>query len=341
MMKQNRTSDRFDERDTIFSRMSLIPGTDRYKEYYSRYPEREEHDCHLRSPKKGVFSGKEPEVSTVQSLFSFIKQLRDLVSGKPNSVKSEFPPEQNTKEVEQLARSLGAADFGISFSRKEFFYSVRGRGKNYGKTVTGILPNTIVMAFEMDREKTASAPSVTETAEVARVYLEAAKTAIALRHFIDMHGYRAVAHIDGESKLVMPPLGEAAGIGAIGRHGLLVHPKLGSRIRLSAVTTDMPLVISPASSFRIKQFCDDCRACADYCPKQAVPSGKSRGEDGWGQVNHEACYEGWRDFGSDCGVCLAVCPFSGSGKGDSKKNQPGAEGFLKGLMYSGRKNGKR
>ncbi|RKX78985.1 MAG: hypothetical protein DRZ90_09340 [Spirochaetes bacterium] len=39
--------------------------------------------------------------------------------------------------------------------------------------------------------------------------------------------------------MVLPPSAAAAGLGEIGRHGLLVTKNYGSRVRISAVTTNL------------------------------------------------------------------------------------------------------
>ncbi|MFP4383692.1 MAG: hypothetical protein ACLFSE_06570 [Spirochaetia bacterium] len=329
-MKKNTPPPRYDERNTIFSRMNLAPGTERYRNYYSANPEKEGIDQNLRKPRDGVFSRKEPENTAVAALFGFISRLRKLVQPEQSGKKLKAEPDAAFRELKDLALTLGAADFGVCRSREEFFYSVRGRGEHYGEKVENTNPYTVVLLWEMDQAKTAQAPSITETAEVARVYLEAAKGALAVAEFLSRRGYRAKAHIDGESEIVMPPAAQSAGLGAIGRHGLLVHPVLGSRVRLSAVTTDMPLRLSPPSLFNIRKFCDTCRACSRMCPKKAIPGGIADENGYWGRVDHEACYEGWREFGSDCGVCLAVCPFSG--KKRKQEASPGTPGFLKNYM---------
>ena len=342
---------RYDERDTIFSRMLLKPGTDRYRDYYRSRPELEEIDARLRDAPPGVFSDREPENTEIASLFGVIARLRPLVRGPAaagivdsgskfrRGIPRQLPGIIGA--VRDFAFSLGAADFGIAPSDPAFFYSVRGRGERYGRPVETVLPVTIVLAFEMDREMTAAAPSITETVEAARAYLDAAVCALAVREFLGQLGCRAAAHIDGESELVLPPAAAAAGIGAIGRHGLAVHPEYGSRVRFSAVTTDLPLSPSPAqssgtSSFNLVDFCEKCGACADFCPKGSIPSGPAdRSRSRLWQVDHESCYEGWKEFGSDCGVCLAVCPFSRTGKGGITAPGPGSPEFLKSFMYGG------
>ncbi|MBI1988109.1 MAG: hypothetical protein HYS70_07175 [Nitrospinae bacterium] len=40
--------ERFDERDNVFARSALKPGSPEYQAYYARYPEREKPDSHCR-----------------------------------------------------------------------------------------------------------------------------------------------------------------------------------------------------------------------------------------------------------------------------------------------------
>ncbi|MFC2082223.1 4Fe-4S dicluster domain-containing protein, partial [Bacteroidota bacterium] len=93
----------------------------------------------------------------------------------------------------------------------------------------------------------------------------------------------------------------------------LMTPKSGPRTRISVVTTDIPLLIDePVSDHTIIDFCKKCVKCAEVCPSQAIPTDFEE-KDGkikrW-QINQEACYTFWCKAGTDCGRCLAVCPYS-------------------------------
>jgi len=58
-----------------------------------------------------------------------------------------------------------------------------------------------------------------------------------------------------------------AGLGALGRHNLVVHPRLGSRVIFSAVLTDLDL---PSDRPLDSHPCNDCGLCVENCPGRAL-----------------------------------------------------------------------
>jgi epoxyqueuosine reductase QueG len=118
--------------------------------------------------------------------------------------------------------------------------------------------------------------------------------------------------MDGNYLLVLPLAAKAAGLGDIGRHGLLITEKYGSRIRLGAVTTNMPLSTDKPSAFSVTEFCRICGKCSKTCPAKAISSEERTEINGvmrW-QIIQEECYRKWRVLGTDCGICISTCPFS-------------------------------
>jgi len=59
----------------------------------------------------------------------------------------------------------------------------------------------------------------------------------------------------------------AAGLGNFGRHNLVIHPKIGSRVVFTAVMTNLEL--SSDSPFTEK-LCTDCNICIENCPAHAL-----------------------------------------------------------------------
>lgn len=62
-------------------------------------------------------------------------------------------------------------------------------------------------------------------------------------------------------------LAQKAGLGWIGKHSNLIHPKTGSWFFLGEIYTDLPLPVAASS---IDNHCGTCTACMDCCPTQAI-----------------------------------------------------------------------
>jgi len=59
----------------------------------------------------------------------------------------------------------------------------------------------------------------------------------------------------------------AAGLGNFGRHNLVIHPKIGSRVVFTAVITNFDLTSdSPVT----EKLCTDCNICVENCPAHAL-----------------------------------------------------------------------
>jgi len=171
----------------------------------------------------------------------------------------------------------------------------------------------IALTVEMDKTMIDRAPAGPTLMESAQQYLEAGAIAVQLAELCRRLGWPARAHVDANYRVVCPPVARDAGLGEIGRMGLLMTPEMGPRVRLAVVTTDLPLVASSPRRYpAMLDFCRICRKCADVCPAQAIPSDDPQPVDGarrW-RIDQEACFTYWCQSGTDCARCVKVCPFS-------------------------------
>lgn len=324
-----------DERDTIFSRMNLEIGSPEYREYYRVHPDREETDRSFREAPPGTFADRTEEIGFVDSVFSLIASWRRGVRGPAADRYLPLDREEAGSLVQNAAEGLGATLVGIAAVDEKWTYQWRGRGEHYGERVENIGSFAVVTAVEMSEAEIMAAPAPRQSVAVVKAYLEAAKIALALAAYIRSLGYEATAHIDGESEIVMPPAAVAAGLGQIGRHGLVVNRRYGSRLRFSAVTTHLALPADrpeEAADGGLTNFCARCGRCAALCPVGAIPDGPATEEAAvrpFPPTDPDACYGAWKRFGTDCGVCLAACPVG--------RKDPSDEGSdrLKRFMYRG------
>jgi reductive dehalogenase len=308
---------RFDERDIMFSRAELKPDTERFESYYSLRPENREPDDEFRLEpgllKPGTLHYDPVIFSAARATFTTVKQFQPIVDGEPAADRFDVAPDRITGFVRGWTEQLGAVATGVTELRDYHMYTVAGRGADYGLPVE--LPHKYAIAFtvEMEKEMVDAAPGGATVMESAQQYLHAGTIATQLAELIRRLGYPARAHIDGNYRVVCPLVARDAGLGEIGRMGLLMTPKLGPRVRIGVVTTDMPLVTSERRYDATKiDFCRICKKCAEVCPSKSIPFGDRELHDGvarW-RINQETCYTYWCVAGTDCARCMRVCPYS-------------------------------
>jgi ferredoxin len=309
---------RVDERDTIFARFELQENTNNYSAYYSLRSEYKAIDDEIRKSADILtpeHMKKEPVLfSLTAAEDDYLKHHLDLVTGEVNSDKIELSPFDNTRTIKKIVEYLGGISCGVCELDQNYVYSHVGRGPEpYGKEIDLKHKYAIVFAVEMDLDMIAASPKAPVIVETGKRYLEIAKISVIVADLIRRMGYEARAHIAGSNyQAMLPPLGWRAGLGEIGRIGILITEKYGPRIRLGLITTELPLTPDTSKNFGVQDFCKKCRKCASNCPAQAIPYGEKTEENGvlkW-VLNREACYRFWRKAGTDCAMCLYVCPYS-------------------------------
>jgi len=325
-------ADRVDERDTMFARMAREPGTREYEDYYARRPEYRDTDDRLRAlPPLLAEGGRfyDPDVCAEASrLFAAIDKIhvdgvlvqdwkRRLEDARATGPQTGGPTATTAAAtataLKEMARQMGAVDAGCATVDPAFVYTHKGRfAKDYGAPVPLDCPSAIVFLVEMDYDEMQRAPRAEVLRESARQYLRAARIGKTVEAVLASAGWRARAQYDAHYDVMLVPLAIAAGLGELGRNNLLVAHRFGSRVRIGAVTTDCPLDGDGPVSIGVDRFCEICRKCASNCPSRALEAGSKQEVRGVGKwpTGVERCYGYWRAVGTDCGVCMAVCPFS-------------------------------
>ena len=309
---------RVDERDTIFARFELEKQKTNYKSYYNRKPEYQAIDDEIRTLPDILtpeHTKKDPVLFTLAAAEDhYLKQHLELVSGNINPDKMEMSPFDNTRKIKKIIHYLGADICGVCELDQYYVYSNVGRGPEpYGSEVVLKHKYAIVFGIEMDFDMIATSPKPPVIVETEKKYVEIAKISVMAADYIRRLGYEARAHIAGSNyQAILPPLGWRAGLGEIGRIGILITEKFGPRVRLGLITTNLPLSPDSSRAFGVQDFCKMCKKCANNCPGQAIPYDDKTEENGvmkW-VLNREACYRFWRKAGTDCAMCLFVCPYS-------------------------------
>jgi len=306
-----------DERNIMFSRIELKKDSPNYQDFYSKNPDKLPIDKKIRN-NHGLLNEKSTSYSpamfsSAHASFFAVDAFKSKIVGEISSNKINYNPQEISTYIKNWTKKLGALDIGITELQEYHKYSYRGRTGNYGNKVSLNHKYAIVFTVEMDYFALKTGPYAPSVMESAQQYLEAGVIAIQLAEFIRKLGHPAKAHIDGNYDVVCPLVAKDAGLGEIGRMGLLITPKLGPRVRIAVVTTDIPLVTNTRSfTPTVTDFCNNCKKCAVVCPSSAISFNDRdsiNGVNRW-QINQEACYNFWTITGTDCGKCVSVCPYS-------------------------------
>jgi len=116
------------------------------------------------------------------------------------------------------------------------------------------------------------------------------------------------------------PLAIDAGLGELGRNGLLITPEYGPCVRICKVFTDLPLEADKPREIGIANFCRRCNLCAEACEVEAIqkepePSyrvlcpSNNPGVLKWA-VDVDKCFSFWIENGMDCSTCISACPLA-------------------------------
>jgi reductive dehalogenase len=320
---------RFDEREQVFARnRSLPPGSGQYHEFYAYHRDWEQPDVERRA--KGSVLGipgaidrpfEGPNMAAMNAAFAvppyFGREESTHPKAAPGMRRITLSPDEATLRVKGWTRHLGADLVGVAPLNPLWVYSHRGEifydnWRQWGESIVVEHPYAVVFATEMDWRMVTAAPHSPSVVESAVNYAKGAMIATQLAAYIVNLGYSATANHSRHYDLLMVPLAVDAGLGELGRFGYLITREFGPRVRLFAVSTDLPLVADKPVDIGVADFCRRCKKCASCCPSQSIPDGEPRADDGilrW-KLNAETCFAYWAKTGTDCNVCMRVCPWS-------------------------------
>jgi epoxyqueuosine reductase len=320
---------RFDEADHVYSRVDrgevipqeMVPQGDSSRsavhQLFNYDPDRKNKHGYSRTDYALRWSGR-----TIDYVARRTQYGRENPP-KPPPVKIDSA-ERMTDLIKKTGRWFGADLVGVArldrtwvFSRLGDHSVQLGLGGKVGDPIE--LPeyftNVIVIATEMSYEHVQRSPAMDSSADLG--YSRMGFVASSLARFIQELGYHAMP--SGNDTALTIPMAVDAGLGELGRNGMLITEKYGPRVRLCKVFTDLPLVHDAPVDLGVQAYCEVCEKCAEFCPGQALKYGERTAEHNnisnssgllkW-PVNAEKCVTFWAKQRCHCSTCIRVCPYN-------------------------------
>lgn len=243
-------------------------------------------------------------------------------------------PEENLRTITNVVRFFGGAEVGVvelTEKTKKLIYAKNSRGKPYVFEDADeayedadklVIPNkckyVIVWTLLQPSGLTYTQPAGANASGLS--YTRMYKAAAEMHAFLHAMGFQ---HVDGTGGNLSPsnPFGALSGVGEHSRACMnLTSWKYGNTIRgMNRIITDMPLAPTRPTDAGVFRFCQSCGICAEACPYEAMPLGKSRWDSEWDDENQMHNYIGGFDgFRLSllrcprCRACQAACVFNGS-----------------------------
>jgi hypothetical protein len=242
--------------------------------------------------------------------------------GGPDETLGSLPPHPvddprlASEQVKDTARAYGADLVGVCALDQCWLYARRADGSPL--EVPQGVDRAVVMAVHMDAAGIAHSPDFRAGTATGVGYSRMAYVIACLAEFLRNLGYRALPM--GNDSALSIPLAIDAGLGELGRNGLLLTPQYGACVRLCKVLTDMPLAPDRPISFGVQETCARCRRCAQACEVGAISSAPEPSYDvvcpsnnpgirRW-PVHADKCYAFWVENGASCSTCISACPYT-------------------------------
>ena len=266
-------------------------------------------------------------------------ELEPAPTGRP-----EFSAQEASETVRKAAHLFGADQVGFAELDRRWVYSHyfdeetkkafpikfsdEPGFEEYDQPIrledgTRVIPKemkyVVVLLHEWgkDLDGTEHAPTLLTEGLSTLAYARMAPTLWMLAEFIRGLGYNAIPAANDTALSI--PLAIDAGLGQVGRHGLLINPKVGARCRISKIFTDLPLEAVGAVDSGITEFCNACLKCVPKCGTKAITTGgrsfepldesNAGGVLSW-KVDAKKCMTFQNRVGSTCSTCVRRCAWT-------------------------------
>ncbi|MGD1840044.1 MAG: hypothetical protein ACFB0B_03990 [Thermonemataceae bacterium] len=241
--------------------------------------------------------------TVVKSLWISLKEMYKSASQLKKS------PEEGQKlidaatlqELESYAKKLGISKIGYTKVNPDFIY----------RDFDILTDKVMILAMEMDRDAIKTNPSEKATKEIWRTYSVLGETVNKIAEFLRNKGYKCHPSPAIGGDIMTVPVAQDAGIGVVGKNGILIAPEFGPSMRLAAIFLDvdnLPIkTIEDNEHLWVRDFCETCNHCVKNCPGKAIYEETKIMKDGYPKfIDAEKCAP---FFSKNCSKCISNCPF--------------------------------
>ena len=169
----------------------------------------------------------------IEEAAEYMRRIREdqepRFSGEVAPARHRFAsPDAAARHLKEKATEFGADIVGICEIEPSDVYRGRTVSHKYA----------IAVGQRMRWREFQVVPSRESAIECLRVYFTLGETVIRLAEHVRSLGHDcSVEHPIGDSDLLHIPIGLKAGFGELGRHGSIIHPKLGPLFRMGSIAT--------------------------------------------------------------------------------------------------------
>ena len=237
---------------------------------------------------------------TLGSMRNIRKSVLDL-ERNPATGKNQMD-QKTLEELIQYAKSEGADEIG--FTPVPQYWVFQDTAICYTQA--------IVLVMEMDKDRMRLAPNAETAVMVHETYNQLGQVSNKIADWLREKGYAAHAGHPLGGMALYPPMAQAAGLGWRGFSGLVITPRFGPRVRLTAVFTEienLPTYQGDEYAW-VLDFCESCRRCIRDCPPGAFYETPLQHENGLVTVlDNRKCFPYFLSY-HGCSICIKVCPFN-------------------------------
>ena len=238
-----------------------------------------------------------------KTILSIIKEMIKSAKGLLNNPKTgkKNIDAETLNALENYALELGISKFGYTKVKPNFIFD----------RFEILYDNAMMLLMEMDRPIIKSKDPQASGQEIMRAYNELGIIVNKLAVFLRERGYNCHPSPALGGDICTVPVAQDAGLGAVGKNGLLVTPEFGPSHRIGALFIDadnLPLkTLAENEHLWIKDFCETCNHCVKSCPGKAIYKETRILNDGFPQfIEREKCAP---PFSNNCCICISSCPF--------------------------------